>query len=250
MYPDLAGKRVTVTGAAQGIGLDIVRAFANAGAQVLAISRQGPEGDAAIDGVEWLACDIRKLEPLERKLDELEARGERMHVLVNNAGVMRRAHLLEASDDDWVEMFDTNVRATFRLSQRFARHMKPRGGGAIVNAASFAATLPSVGHGVYAATKAALVSLTRSMAAEWAPWQIRVNAFSPGVIPTRMTRPALDRNEARMLESISLRRTGSTAEVAAAVLFLASDTSSYITGVNLDVTGGKLIVQDPGSAWG
>lgn len=250
MYPDLQGKRVVVTGAAHGIGLAIARAFASADSRVVAVRHgdAGPVPEIA-GSVEWLACDIRQPVPLARRLEELEAAGEGVDVLVNNAGVMRRAPLIDAARDDWEAMFDTNVAATFWLCRHFARHMRTRGGGAIVNAASFAGTVPSVSHGVYAASKAALLSLTRSMAAEWAPYGIRVNAFSPGVIPTRMTQPALERNEARMLDAISMRRTGRADEVAAVVLFLASASSSYVTGVNVDVTGGKLLVQDPASAW-
>ena len=120
--------------------------------------------------------------------------------------------------------------------------MQAQGGGVIVNTGSYAATLASVGSAVYAATKAALVSLTRSMAAEWAPYGIRVNAFSPGVIPTRMTQPAIAAKGEAMLEEISLRRLGTTEEVARVALFLASSASSYLTGVNVEVTGGVCAV--------
>jgi 3-oxoacyl-[acyl-carrier protein] reductase len=144
----------------------------------------------------------------------------------------------DATADDFDEAFGVNARATFLLSRLFAVHMRTAGGGVIVNAGSYATTLASVSHGLYAASKSASASLTRSMAAEWAPFGIRVNSFSPGVIPTRMTAPALSRNEDRMVDMISLRRTGTVEEVAAVVLFLASDASSYVTGTNIEVTGG------------
>lgn len=257
-YPDLRGKRVVVTGAAQGIGRALAEAFRDAGSRVAVVAR-GPvpwlaEGtsEAGADPtlpIECVRCDIRETAPLAAWLAALDGRGERVDVLVNNAGTIGQHPLIDASPDDLDALFDVNVRATFVVSQLFARHMRRHGGGVILCTASYAATLASQGYGLYAASKAALVSLTRSMAAEWAPYGVRVNAFSPGVVPTRMTEPALERNSARMLEQIALRRVGSGAEVAHAALFLASDASAYVTGVNLDVTGGKLIVQDPGAAW-
>jgi 3-oxoacyl-[acyl-carrier protein] reductase len=247
MYPDLRGKRIVVTGAGQGIGFALAHAFAESGSHVVAVSRRPVENlDARIEN---LVCDIRTPDPLFRHLTDLEERNQRVDVLINNAALMKRSPLLEATADHISDLFATNVAATLLMSQRFAHHMKVRGGGVIINAGSYAATLPSIAHGVYAATKAAIVMLTASMAAEWAPYGIRVNAFSPGVVPTQMTAPALARNADKMLDLISLRRTGRLEEVANAVLFLASDASSYITGTNLDVSGGKLVVQDPASAW-
>jgi len=251
MYPDLARKRVVVTGAAQGIGRAIVRAFVEADANVIAVVRRVPEEPVTDRSgqVLWLTCDIRQPAPLTRYIADLEATGGQINVLVNNAGVLHKSPLIDATPAEVSETFDTNVAATLVLSQIVARHMSERGGGSIIHAASYAAILPSVAHGVYAASKAALLSLTRSMAAEWAPWGIRVNAFSPGVIPTNMTRPALEASGPSMLDAISLRRLGEPSEVASAVLFLASDVSSYVTGVNLEVTGGKFAVQNPNAAW-
>ncbi len=250
IYPDLAGKRVVVTGAGQGIGQAIAVGFLGAGARVTTISR-APLPWSAAEGqlLDARVGDINDASVSEALVRSCEDRGERVDVLVNNAGVLSRSSLLDTDEASFDHVFGVNVRATFFLAQRFARHMRTHGGGTIINAASYAATLASIDHGVYAASKAALVALTRSMAAEWAPYGIRANAFSPGVIPTRMTEEALRAGGARALDAISLRRTGTVAEVADAVLFLASDASSYLTGINLDISGGKLIVQNPGGAW-
>lgn len=248
-YGDLAGKRVIVTGANQGIGLAIMQAFLEQGCRVLAVARGEFPKDAKAERLDLLRCDIEDPAPVAEWIAGLERRGERVHVLVNNAGQLVKGSLIDSPRADFDRMFGVNARATFFLSQLLARHMKTRGGGVIVTAGSFAVTLASVGSGVYAASKAAIVSLTRSMAAEWAPFGIRVNAFSPGVIPTRLTEQAIGEDAAGMLEEISLRRFGETGEVAAVALFLASDASSYLTGVNIDVSGGKLIVQSPGRAW-
>ena len=251
MFPDLKNKTVVVTGAGQGLGRSTAEAFVDAGSEVLVVARSRPDwlDGRQGPGVDWLECDIEDLGPMERWLGELEARGGRVHVLVNNAGVLRKGDLIDTPAEDFDHVMNVNVRATFLLAQTMARHMSTRGGGVILNAASYAVTLASISHGVYAASKAALFALTRSMAAEWAPHGIRVNAYSPGVVPTRMTEPAIAAHEAAMKGQISLHRLGTGQEVASGVLFLASDASSYITGVNLDLSGGKLIVQNPGAAW-
>lgn len=146
-------------------------------------------------------------------------------------------------------VFTTNVISTIHLSQLIVKRMiEKRIKGVIVNTISFAAKIPSVGSGIYAASKAALESLTKTMAAEWAPYGIRVNGYSPGVITTDMTRPAINANEESMVNAIALRRIGDTDDVVKAVAFLASEDSSYVTGINLDVSG-KLIVQNSERAW-
>lgn len=125
--------------------------------------------------------------------------------------------------------------------------MAAQGGGVIINASSFAVKLPLPGYSVYAASKAALLSITKSMAAEWAPYDIRVNAYAPGIIETGMTRDAILKNKDKMLKDISLNRFGAPSEIADGVLFLASRSASYITGVEMDISGGKFLNQNPGA---
>lgn len=250
-YPELQNRVAVVTGAGQGLGLALAEAFALEGCRVVGVVRRETEWPATLQGPQFseVRCDIRAPEPLFAWLDAWEAAGKKVDILVNNAGTMMRGDLIDADLAGYEQMFDVNTRALFRMSQRFAQHMRSRNGGSIINMTSYAATLASVSHGLYAASKAAAWSLTRSMAAEWAPYGIRVNAISPGVVPTDMTRPALEKNADRMCDMISLRRVGSPAEVARVATFLASDAASYLTGINLEATGGKLIVQDPAAAW-
>ena len=251
MYPDLKGKTVVITGASAGLGKTIARRFLETGSRVIAVGRSEITWLANADrgNCEHVQCDIRDTGPVESWLADWEQAGNTVHVLVNNAGIIEEGALLDYSQDAWDSTFDVNLKATFQLCQIFARHMRNQQDGSIVNAASYAATLPAAFSGVYAASKAALLSLTRTMAAEWAPYGIRVNAYSPGVVRTPMTEPKLKKNESRMLEAISLNRLGTADEIANVVLFLSSSASAYITGANIDVSGGKLVVQDPHAAW-
>jgi len=251
-YPDLEGKTVMITGAAKGIGLAIARAFAEQGSRpVLVCRREFPDPEQFKGGLEpiLVKSDVRDLESLRAWLAGFEAQGGRVDVLVNNAGVVSHQLLLEASQADWDFHMDTNLKAVMFLSQLLARHMKTRGGGAVVSIASFNSHVASVAEGLYAVSKAALAMLTRSMAAEWAPHGIRVNAVSPGMIPTPMSQAEIETQAERLLSYISLNRFGRTEEIAQAVVFLASEAASYITGHNLDVNGGKALVQDPPKAW-
>ncbi len=252
MFDDLRGKNVVVTGAADGLGKVIAEQFIAAGSKVIVIARRETAWMRKTEKTQCqlLLSDIRDTDKVRAFLADLEDAGESVQVLVNNAGVLVERPLIDICDDDWDQTFDINLKATFQLCQLFANHMKNNEHCSIINAASFAAALPAAFSGVYAASKAALVSLTRSMAAEWAPYGIRVNAYSPGVIQTPMTLPKLEKHESEMLAAISMQRLGDPVEIANLVLFLASSASSYITGTNIDISGGKFAIQNPASAWG
>jgi 3-oxoacyl-[acyl-carrier protein] reductase len=247
-YPDLEGKSVVITGAAKGIGKSIAEAFISNECKVIAmyrstppdfdkaIMKQGPEPDL-------LKLDIQDIESAKEWMGCIDDDHQSIDVLVNNAGINNPHELIEVGTDEWDRLFSVNTRATFFLSQLFAKHMSCRNGGVIINATSFAAKLPSLRYGVYAASKAALLSLTKSMAAEWAEFNIRVNAYSPGVILTDMTSPTIGKNKDMLLSQISQGAFGMPHDVANSVLFLASNASSYITGSEIDISGGKFIVQ-------
>lgn len=248
IYPDLEGKAVLVTGAAKGIGHSIAEAFIANGCKVIAVYRSSPpDFDKNIldlgPAPEFLKLDIQDRKGAEHWLREIENANRSIDILVNNAGINSSCELLEVGENDWDQLFSVNVRATFFLSQLIAKHMSNGDGGTIVNASSFAVKLPSLQYGVYAASKAALASLTKSMAAEWAKFNIRVNAYCPGVILTNMTKPAIEANRDKLLSQISLGEFGQPQDVANLALFLASEASSYITGSEIDISGGKFIVQ-------
>lgn len=239
-------KHVIITGASKGIGKSLVEYFEKEGAYVAAISRSQNEY-VKNTGTIYIQSDICDLEKIKMKLEQTDFSAD---ILINNAGVMCYEYLLDIKKDQIREVFDTNVCATLLLTQMIAAQMiKEKKEGVIINTLSFAATIPSAGSGIYAASKAALASLTRTMAAEWAPYGIRVNGYSPGVIKTQMTMPAIEKSGGEMVEAIALRQIGTAEQMQKIVAFLASEDSAYMTGVNIDASGGKFIVQNAGAAW-
>ena len=239
------GKTILITGASKGIGRSLVTFFCEEGAKVITVSRS----EIAIEGFEiyQIISDIRNCDYIERVLID---NNFSVDILINNAGVICYENLNCVSREQIERVFDTNVISTFLLSQMITTRMvKEKKKGIIVNTLSFAANIPSVGSGICAASKAALASLTRTMPAEWAPKNIRVNGYSPGVIETDMTRTAIENNKESMVNAIALHEIGSTDQMVKIVGFLASDDSEYMTGVNLDASGGKFIVQNAEKAW-
>ena len=179
------------------------------------------------------------------------SRFERIDVLVNNAGIVVEGLVEDLDDDQWDRCFAINVGGTFRMCRAAIPVMKTQGSGRIINAASFAAIVPSIGSAAYAASKAAVVQFSRTLAGELGPWNITVNAYAPGMVPTAMNgiTEMPEESQNRLLDTLSLRRWGDPAEVAQLICFLASDAAGYITGTLVDVSGGKLATQVPRKAY-
>ena len=243
----LRGKATAVTGATRGIGRAIALAFAREGAQVLVHGRDAVAGQAVAAAIEsmggrarWHEADLAASGAGPGVVAAALAAFGRLDVLVNTAGLFQRKPALEMTEAEWDTLLDVNLRSAFFCAQAAARAMRDRGqGGAIVNVASDAAWSGGINPCAhYAASKAGVVSFTRSLARELAPFGIRVNALAPGLITTDMGATA-----GSLLSDlrIPLGREGTAEEVAAAVVFLASDEASYVTGANLNLSGGLFL---------
>ena len=250
MELDLRDRVVVVTGAGRGIGAAVAERFAGEGARVVALDLTAGERTEA--GVEQLACDVTDPASVQAAVDAIVERHGTIDVLINNAGINVDGPVEELEWDRWRACFDVNVGGVFLMSRAFAPIMKAAGRGRIINAASFAAIVPSVGSAAYAASKAAVVQLTRVLASELGPYDVTVNAYAPGMVPTAMNGFAEmpQDSQDRLLDTLSLRRWETPDDVANLLIFLASDQSGYLTGILLDVSGGKLATQLPARAHG
>lgn len=249
---DFSGAAVLVTGGTSGIGAAVARAFGDAGAAVLLTGRDGTRGsqvaaDIASDGgtAEFLAADITGKGACGHLVDAMLDRFARLDVLVNNAGIIHRADAEETTDEQWNETIAVNLTAAFRMSRAAIPAMRKQGGGAIVNIASDWALVGGKRGVAYCASKGGLLLMTKAMALDHAEENIRINAVCPTDIMTpmltdefRATGLSEEEALAALGEAIPMGRVGTPEEVARAVLFLASDQASFMTGVGLPVDGG------------
>lgn len=245
---DLTGKRALVTGATQGLGLAIAQALAAQGAQVLVSDRDARacERVAAALGstreaqAQVCAADLADAAQIEHLCQAAGAQD----VLVCNAGIQGPAGpIADASEADWDQVLQVNLRAAARLCTRLIPAMAERGGGSVVLMSSIAGLRGNRSIGLYGLSKAALAQLARNLAVEWGPQGVRVNAVSPGLIRTPLATALLDNADfmARRLQTTPLRRVGEPHEVAGVVAMLAGRAGGFITGQNLVVDGGTLI---------
>ena len=235
-----------VTGAQRGIGYDIAGAFAAEGANVVLadVNADGVKAAAETLAKETgartlaLAADVTKYPDCERLIEETIKAFEKLDVLVNNAGITRDNLVLRMKEEDFQAVMDVNLKGSFLMAKAAARSMLRARSGRIVNIASVVGQSGNAGQSNYSASKAGLIGLTKSLAREFASRQVLVNAVAPGYIRTAMTDGLKEEAKANLLEMIPLERLGSGADVAKAVLFLAGEDSSYITGQVLAVNGG------------
>jgi 3-oxoacyl-[acyl-carrier protein] reductase len=227
---------VLVTGGNRGIGLAVVRAFAEAGDAVTATYRSGEP--PAVDGVHWVVADVTDAASVDAAFDAAEAAHGPVEVAVANAGITRDGLVLRMGDDDFTAVLDTNLAGAFRVARRAARGMLRLRRGRIVLLSSVVAMLGSAGQVNYAASKAGLVGMARSLARELGSRGITSNVVAPGFVETEMTAELDEATQARYREQIPLGRMASAEEVARVVRWLASDEAAYVTGAVLPVDGG------------
>lgn len=234
-----------VTGSTRGIGRAIAEALAGAGAKVAVIGRdQTRAGQAAGDignGAKGFACDVTSEESVNAAVAAIEKDLGVIDILVNNAGVTKDNIFLRLADADWDVVLEANLKGAFRTIRAASRGMMKKRWGRIINISSVVGLIGNKGQANYAASKAGLLGLTKSMARELASRGITVNAIAPGFIETDMTSALTPEQREALARQIPLERLGKPEDVAAAVLFLASDGGAYITGQTLTVDGGMVM---------
>ena len=244
----LDGRRALVTGGAKGLGLVIATALAEAGADVAIASRTLDACEAAASDVAKgtgrrtcaFTLDVTSAADIERLVRDVEAELGAIDVLVNNAGINIRGAVEQLSEADWDAVVDTNLKGPFLCSRAIGPGMVTRGWGRIINLASILGVVALPGRSPYASAKAGIINLTRVLALEWAGSGVTVNALCPGVFGTEMNRQILDDpvKYQEFVRRIPMGRMGELHELAGAALFLAAESSSYVTGSCLFVDGG------------
>lgn len=243
---DLTGKNALITGASGGIGGEIAKALHAAGATVaISGTRQGPLDELAAelgDRVHVLTCNLSDAEAVEALPKQAISAMGSVDILVNNAGITRDNLFMRMSDDEWNSVLDVNLTATMRLCRGVLRGMMKARWGRIVNISSVVGATGNPGQGNYAASKAGMIGMSKSLAYEVASRGITVNAVAPGFIQTAMTDKLNEDQKSNILTQIPAGRMGQPGDIAAAVLYLASDQAGYMTGSTLHVNGGMAMV--------
>jgi 3-oxoacyl-[acyl-carrier protein] reductase len=241
----LKDKCAIVTGASRGIGRAIATAFAREGAHLALFATDEAKLKTVADEITPFgkkvfvrSVDLRKADAIKDAVDAAKEALGGLDILVNNAGITRDQLLLRMKDEDWSDVIDVNLSGVFRMTKAAARQILKSSAGRIVNVTSIVGLSGNAGQANYAASKAALVGFTKSLAREFASRNVTVNAIAPGYVLTDMTAGLTPEIKAELEKRIPLGRTGNASEIAEVAVFLASDRASYITGEVIRVDGG------------
>ena len=247
MLFDIKGKNAIVTGASQGLGLGVAEGFAQAGANLILLSRHMPEEVLTrLRGygvrVTYYPFDLSQPEKIPALVEEILAKEGRIDILVNNAGTQRRNDCVDFTDEDWDFVCTVNAKSVFIMCREVGRHMVRNGGGKIINFASLLSFQGGFRVPAYAASKGAVMQFTKSMSNEWAKYGVNVNCIAPGYFETDMNTALI--NDPVRSEQISVRipagRWGKPEDLVGTAIFLASSASDYINGITIPVDGGWL----------
>ena len=242
---DLSNKIALVTGASRGIGQSISMILAQNGAHVVCVSRNVNDVQSVADKITHqkfnasaVSCDISDSNNVTELVKDIIEKHGRIDILINNAGITRDNLLMRMSEDDWNEVVNVNLKAAFTAIKAASRSMIKQRSGRIINISSVVGLIGNAGQVNYAASKAGLIGMTKSVAREFASRGITANCIAPGYVETQMTNKLTDEVKSSLKEQIPLGRIGNVEDIAYAVAFLASDEASYITGQTLAVDGG------------
>ena len=245
MKIDLTGKNALVTGSTRGIGRAIAEGFVASGARVAVVGRELERAQTAAREIggnaQGFACDVSDTAQVAKLVGDVEAAFGSIDILVNNAGITRDNLVMRLKDEDWDMVQNANLRGAFAAIRAVSRGMMKRRSGRIINVASIVGLIGNKGQANYAASKAGLIALTKTVAKELGSRNILVNAVAPGFIETEMTAAMTAEARDALGKQIALERLGTPGDVAAAVSFLASDLASYITGQVFVVDGGMVM---------
>lgn len=243
---DLTGRKALVTGASGGIGEAIARSLHAQGAIVGLHGTRREKLDELAgelgERVEVFTADMSDRDQVKELARKAEEELEGVDILVNNAGITRDGLFVRMSDEDWDKVLEVNLTSAFRLTRELTHAMMRRRFGRIINISSVVGVAGNPGQANYCASKAGLIGFTKSLAQEIATRNVTVNCVAPGFIETAMTDKLNDKQREAIMASIPMRRMGSGADIAAAVLYLASDEAGYVTGQTIHVNGGMLMV--------
>ena len=254
-YPsmDLGGKTAIVTGAGQGLGRWLALGLAHAGADLVIAEINARAGEAAAEDIRKMGrralsieTDVRRVDSIQVMVSRVRREWGKIDILVNNAGVNIRKKAEEVLPEDFDAVASVNIRGAYFCAQAVGKEMIQRGEGKIINIASAAGLLVREGipNSVYSVTKAGIIMLTKSLAAEWSPYHINVNAVAPGYFATPLAAPRLEDPKWRqaIMDSTPLKRIGQAEDIIGPVVFLASDAAAFITGVCISVDGGRNVL--------
>ncbi|WML39676.1 3-oxoacyl-ACP reductase family protein [Neobacillus sp. OS1-2] len=245
----LRNKTAIVTGGNRGLGRSIALALAKAGAELVVVGRDQNRNEEVVQEIKNLgrnamgfSVDLSRINSIQQFVQNVQESFGTIDILVNNAGVSATNFALDITEEEWDKVMNVNVKSLFFCSQAVAKAMKQQGGGKIINVSSVVGAVGDVGISPYTASKAAVINLTKSLALEWARFGIRVNAIGPAYIETEMNKEELRNEKVRnkIISKTPMKRLGLPEEITGAILLLASDAGSFITGQTIFIDGGWL----------